>query len=355
MTRRARATPAIETPVLDREEEEAFFRTLQERMPEKSRNAIEALRRVKSVYVPCGRDKALRVGFDRFLERFMAGRNTVRDEADIYFLVGESGAGKSAAIGRLLREHPSLQTQETSYGPVTPYVSIKLKGYTLPRLVAGQIVRAAGYGRVDAGKQGELWDGLGEALRGQFVFLVHIDEAQHLMKKTATKRERQELANALKGASIDMNWPVAFILSGLPEVMKVAGEDEQVERRGDFTVFTDVSMPDERDLVVDVIKQMAEPVGVDVADVIQGDLPERLAHAARYRYGRICQLVLSALHEAIHKGRNELTVANFARAYERRSTTLGRDDRNPFLALDWSNLDSGSFLDLAGDDEGEGA
>lgn len=349
------ATPALipGTRTGNREEEDAFFRDIEARMPEDSRRVIESLRRVREVYVPCGRDDALLAGFQRFMERFIAGRNAVREEADVYFLVGESGAGKTAAMGRLLRGHPALQTRQTPYGPITPYVSIKLKGYTLPRLVAGQIIRKAGYGRVNGNHRGEIWDGLGEALRSQWVFLVHVDEAQHLMKEDATPRERRELANAIKGASIDTDWPVAFVFSGLPEVMKVPGDDEQVERRGDFTYFTDVSIDDERDLVENIMDMMAKPVGIDVADLIRSDLPERLAHAARYRYARICQLVLSAIHEALHQRRVTLTHAHFARAYERRTLAFGRPDKNPFLAADWKNLDPGSFLSLPedGDDE----
>ncbi|MGU3465561.1 ATP-binding protein [Methylobacterium sp. C33D] len=348
MTRGERR-PVVLAPRFDREDEEAYFRTLQSRMPERSQRVIETLRRVRAVYVECGRDAALRANFDRFLERFYAGRNEVREEADIYILVGQSGAGKTKAVGRLLREHPGLQPVDTPYGTVTPYVSIKLKGYGLPRLVAARIIREAGYGQVNGSLQGEMFDGLNDALRAQRVFVVHVDEAQHLLRKNAGVKEQQELANAIKGASVDPNWPIVFVFSGLPEIINLARKDEQVDKRGDYTVFTDVAMPDESDLVEKIVCEMAGAAGLDVSGLVEGDFLERLAHAAHFRYGRICQLVLSAIHEALHRKTASLAIGHFAKAYERRTLAFGRPDKNPFITDAWRSLDHGSFLELPED------
>lgn len=330
--------------------ENEFFRNIQSKLSEKSQRVIEGLKKVRAVYVPCGRDKVLAVGFERFFELYLAGRSEVREEADIYFLTGKSGAGKTAAIGRLLREHPSLQTQETAYGQIKPYVSIKLKGYGIPRLVAAQIVAKAGYGQLSHGKQGELWDGLNESLRNQFVFLVHIDEAQHLLKAKATDQDRKDLAEAIKGASIDPDWPIAFVFSGLPAVMKLPGFDTQVARRGDYTHFTDVRS-DEEDLVEDIVRKMAEAVALDTTDLLKGDFAQRLVRAADSAYGRICQLTLSAIHEALHKDVVALEIAHFIKAYERRTMAYGRLDKNPFHAVNFTDLAPGTFLDLPEDGE----
>jgi hypothetical protein len=332
------------------EAEKEFFRNIQAKLSEKSQRVIENLKKVRAVYVESTRDKVLDVGFGRFFERYMAGRGEVQEEADIYFLIGKPGAGKTKAIGRLLREHPALQTYETPYGPITPYVSIKLKGYGIPRLVAAQIVAKAGYGQLSEGKQGELWAGLNEALRNQFVFLVHIDEAQHLLKAKPSVQDRKDLAEAIKGASVDPDWPIAFVFSGLPTAMMLPGFDTQVARRGDFTNFTDV-MSYEENLVEDIVKQMAEAVDMDTTDLLKGDFAQRLAHAADSAYGRICQLTLSAIHEALHKDVAALEIAHFVKAYERRTMAYGRLDKNPFHAVNFTDLDPGTFLDLPEDEE----
>lgn len=325
-------------------DDDAYFQGISQEMPEDSQRVIHGLERIRSVYVDCPRDGALLTGFNRYMERYLATRSGRRDEADIFFLVGESGAGKSAAIGRLLRDYRPLQPVQRPYGLERRYVSIKLKGYTHPRLVGSQIVRAAGYGLVGETARGEIWDAMADHLRSQRVFLVHVDEAQHLMKQNASMEAWGELANAIKGVSIDARWPVAFVFSGLPRITNLAGGDEQVERRGNFIRFDDVQMPEERDLVVNIITRMAEPVGIDVEHLFRTDLPERLAHAARYRYARICQGVEAALQEALHWNNTRLTVGHFASAYEFRSLAYGRDDKNPFVEKHWEELRPGAFL-----------
>ncbi len=80
------------------------------------------------------------------LLRFMARRGTGRDEAEIFFLTGESSAGKSAAVERLLANHPTLQPFTGSFGTITPsFVSVKLKGFTFPASPGRNIIAAAGY------------------------------------------------------------------------------------------------------------------------------------------------------------------------------------------------------------------
>lgn len=332
-------------------DDEAYFRDFRAEMPGDSPRVIDSLDLIKSVYVDCPRDVALFEGFNRFLEYFLATRSGRRDEADIFFLPGESGAGKSRAMAQLLRGHPALQPRRTSYGLERRYVSIKLKGYTHPRLVGLQIIRAAGYGMGARQERGEIWDVMADRLRAQRVCLVHVDEAQHLLKANASLQAREELAEAIKGVSIDQRWPVAFVFSGLPRITHLAGGDEQVARRGNFVRFDDVEMPDERDLVVKIIEKLAEPVGLDVEHLVEegSDLPGRLAHAANYRYARICQLVVAALQEALHWKNARLTVGHFAAAYERKSLAYGRDDKNPFLEEHWEALPAGTFLDLEGE------
>lgn len=316
-------------------------------MSQRDQRIVERLERVKSVYVTCGRDKALADSFDGFLRNFIARRGSGRDEAEVFFVTGESGAGKSEAVKRLLSRHPMLEPITRSFGTITPYVSIKLRGFTLPRIAGRNIIKAAGYPIRQDTQRGEIWDGMAARLKTRRVLLVHIDETQHLIKQSASQKEREELANAIKGVSIDQDWPVAFLLSGLPRVAQLPLNDEQFERRGGgFIAFTDVKLPQERKLVTKILVKMSEAGGLDVSRLLETDLPERLAHAARYRYARICQVTLKAIHTALAADDDpyELTFADFARAYARHSHALGRDDMNPFLVDNWLALKPGSFL-----------
>jgi hypothetical protein len=324
--------------------DEAFFQAIRARMPESSRRVIDRLQRVKSVYVDCGRDKLLRMAFDRFLESFLATRNGRRDEASVFFLTGASGAGKSEAVAHVLHNHPALQPMATSFGAILPHVSVKLSGFTLPRLAAGRIIAAAGYPIRHDTKRGEVWDTMAARLKARRTFLVHVDETQHLIKQNASQNDREDLANAIKGVSIDKDWPVAFWLTGLPSVTELPLSDEQFERRGNFVHFPDVAMPDERKLVVRILRQLCEAGEITLGSLPEGDLPERIAHAARYRYARICQVVVAALHEALHGNADVLLRDHFALAYAHHSQARGHNDMNPFIVDDWARLAPGSFL-----------
>ncbi|WP_199084551.1 ATP-binding protein [Bosea sp. ASV33] len=328
-------------------DDDAFLAMMKARMPQRGQRIVERLERVKSVYVTCGRDKALADSFDGFMRNFFARRGSGRDEAEVFFVTGESGAGKSAAIERLLSREPLLKPIEGPFGTTSPYVSIKLRGFTHPRIAGRNIISAAGYPIRQDTQRAEIWDVMAARLKARRVFLVHIDETQHLIKQSASQKEREELANAIKGVSIDRDWPVAFLLSGLPGVAQLPLNDEQFERRGGaFIAFTDVKLPEERKLVTKILVKMCEAAGLGVSRLLETDLPERLAHAARYRYARICQITLEAIHAALaaDDDPHELTLTDFARAYATRSHALGRDDMNPFLVDRWTALKPGSFL-----------
>lgn len=344
-------TGIMRGPMVD--DADAFFRSLRERMPQKSRKVMDRLDLVGAVYVACGRDKVLGDVFEEFLEDYSTTREGRRKEANVLFLTGPSGAGKSEAIGRVLRGHEALQTHQASFGPISPYVSIKLSGYTLPRIAAHDIIVAAGHPmKSDAGR-GDLWNEMPAALKRRLVFLVHIDETQHLIKGEGTKNEITALANAIKGVSISSSWPVAFVLSGLPRIAALAKIDEQFERRAYWADFPDVQMPTERKLVVRILQKLSEAGGLNIGSMPDTDMPERMAHAARFRYARICQGVVAAIHAALRADPNatELRRDHFALAYANRSRARGHNHMNPFLVDDWARLPEGSFLGQSEDDE----
>lgn len=167
---------------------------------------------------------------------------------------------------------------------------------------------------------------------------------RHENKELDVFVERKNLAKAIKGLSNFEAWPINFILSGTPETTEIARLDQQFERRGKFLFLSDITMPEEKALVDRMIREMAGAIGMATDRLIASDVPERVAHAARYRYGRIAQMVLAGIQVAIHKGANELVREHFAYAYLELSHARGRDQMNPFLVDDWRNLPAGYFL-----------
>ncbi|WP_157944538.1 ATP-binding protein [Mangrovicella endophytica] len=305
---------------------------------------VGSLERVKAVYVACGRDKLLKEKFDKFLHLVSARRNGNRDDGRCFFLTGESGAGKTALARHLLAQYPKLQPQVRPWGTTCPVVSVTLKGPVIMKTLGHNILRGTGYPLVQDLEENKVWDMLPEQLHLRKVMLIHIDEPQHLLTETPTGKERKKVAKAFKGVMNNPTWPVSFLLTGMPNTTDLARLDEQIERRGFQFPLVDVTLPEERGLVLRILREMASAVDLDVARVVASDIPERIAHAAAYRYARIAQVVLAGIHAALVEEAAELTREHFATAYIEHSHARGFDEMNPFLAHDWARLEPGSFI-----------
>lgn len=331
---------------------EDILRSMRALMPAKSRNTMEILERVKKVYVASGRDLVLRQQFNTFLELILSERAGRRDPGSIFFVTGPSGAGKTEAVRYMVGNHPSMGTRQTGFGLVRPWISVSLKGFTHPRIVGRNILAEAGYPIRQDAARGEIWDGLADRLKTRGVLIVHIDETQHMIKKTSSPAEREKLGDAIKGLTNHEDWPVSLILSGLPSTNVLAQLDQQFERRGFFVALPDVNVATERTIVLEIVRQMADAAELALGTLFKEDVPERLAHVARYRYARICQVTLAAIHAAVHRGADTLAREHFALAYQNHSHARGFDSMNAFLVDDWRDLPAGSFLlDDAADEE----
>ncbi|MCW7546120.1 ATP-binding protein [Aurantimonas litoralis] len=305
---------------------------------------VESLELAKAVYVPCGRDLLLKQKFDKFLQLVTARRNGRRDDGRCFFLTGESGAGKTEIARHLLAKYPKFQPESRPWGKTCPVVSITLKGPVIMKTLGHNILRAAGYPLVQDLEENKVWDILPDQLHLRKVMLIHIDEPQHLLTETPKGKERMKVAKAFKGVMNDPVWPVSFLLSGMPNTTELARHDAQIERRGFQFPLADVALPEERKLVVRILTEMASSVDIDVTRVVTSDMPERIAHAAAYRYARIAQVVLAGIHAALVDEAAELTRDHFATAYIEHSHARGHDEMNPFLAHDWVRLAPGSFI-----------
>ncbi|WP_271898500.1 ATP-binding protein [Candidatus Phyllobacterium onerii] len=344
MPSEASATP------LDDFSDDDFFDSIITKLPAKSRETIEIISKVKSTYITSGRDAVLKNSFDDFLEKMFARRNGLRDDGRAFFVTGASGAGKTYSIEHLLAENETMQPQVKSFGTIKPVISVALLGPSTLKILGRSILRQAGYELVQNMEQGEIWDMLPAQLHHRKVLIIHVDETQHMLKQTKTDTERENLAKAFKGVMNYKPWPVSFIMSGMPETTELARLDEQIERRGYYIDLPDIELPESRALVLKIINKSAEAAGLQADKVVNSDLPERITHAARYRFGRITQVMLEAIQVALKRGDPHLSREHFAYAYLGLSHARGHDEMNPFLVDDWERLPPGSFLKKWRDD-----
>lgn len=331
--------------------DEDYLAELAGRLPEDDRYVLEVLERAKSVYVECGRDIVARKSFGGFVTDMLAKREGQRDDGRIFVVTGESGAGKTTISKRLIAEHPVFAPIKRSFGTIHPSVYYSLMGPATLRFLGLAILEAIGYEITRKLDQGEVWHILPGQLHLRKVMLIHLDETQHLVNLTKADHDREQLRKALKGVMNYEAWPVSFVMSGMPDITKIAKMDEQFERRHIPLALPDLDPadPDERELVIRITKEMCDAAGMDPTGATQSDVPERIAHAARYRYGRVAQTVLAGIQHAATRRSSQLTRNHLAQAYAGRSHARGRPEMNIFLADDFFRLDPGLFLEHEAD------
>lgn len=327
--------------------DEDFLASIKAKLSPERQVAVDTLSKVKSVYVTCGRDRLLADQFGRFFELMLATRGEQRDDGRAFFVTGESGAGKSRAVAHLLQNFSPLAPQHKSFGTIKPVVTVSLRGPCTLAMLGRRILKVAGYPVRQDMEQGKLWDMLPEQLHHRKVLVVHLDETQHMIRQTEKDSERKDLAKAFKSVMNYEPWPVSFIMSGMPQTTELSRLDEQIERRGSFFILPPVSLPEERVLVTRVVEKLVHAAGLAAPGLTETDVPERIAHAARYQFGRIAQVVLAAIACALGRGATVLDRGHFALAYLDHSHARGRDEMNPFLVEDWRMLEPGSFLQEA--------
>jgi type II secretory pathway predicted ATPase ExeA len=324
--------------------DEDFLDTISNRLTEKEKHVKETLERAKSVYIPCGRDQVAQKIVSHFLTMMLAKKGGRRDDGRVLFVTGESGAGKTTLMDQILSENTAIAPIQKSYGSINPVISLTLMGPSTLKFLGLNILQEAGYKITRKYEQGEVWDILPEQLHLRKVLVIHVDETQHLLKLTESDRERDAVRKALKGVMNYKPWPVSFLMSGLPNITSLAKVDEQIERRARHLHLPDVSLPEERVLILNIVRAMCEAAELEASSVLESDLPERIAHTARYRYGRITQVILAAIEQAASRSSSALTRDHFAHAYIEHSQARGHDEMNPFLVDDWERLEPGLFL-----------
>lgn len=318
------------------------------RRGERQQAVVRTMTLVRSAYLETTRDRVLAKEFDEFLSDILVERpDGTREDGRCFFVTGESGAGKSSSIRRLLVGAEALAPIERDGRTYVPWVSVKGPSPGTLQRLGLRICRAIGYPAKLDTPENRIWEILGEQLRLRGVLIVHIDEAQHLARSMHSEYERRNVANTLKDVLEHKDWPVSFILSGIPVATEIARTDKQIERRGRYLAYPSLDTANEKDrqVVLDMIDLLAvDTARLDIGRIKKGDLPDRIAHAADYEIGRVAQILASAIHKALLRSEGDLTTKDFVTAYRSISHTRGIDGRNPFTVEDWMSIEPGSFL-----------
>ncbi|MBB3149200.1 hypothetical protein FHS21_005652 [Phyllobacterium trifolii] len=254
-------------------------------------------------------------------------------EGRILALLGESGAGKSRALMRMFKKYPELLGKPEA-GKERYLISIKAPSPCLPRLIAERILRAAGYPVQKELPENLAWNLVTQYLPVCGVRLIHIDEFQHVSQRN-DPAQRQKIRDSMKDVMQIPDFPVSFVVSGLPEIAEFLQPDRQIKRRTRTIVFHPLNYERDRNFLETMINSYVSRAGLTVD--FSGAFVQRLLHAASSQTGIFIEYMLEGIEQALLLDRTVLNNRCLEDVYAIRSGCL--PERNVFTAKDWRSID----------------
>jgi hypothetical protein len=318
--------------------EDDFLGRLDETWDETDRQRIGTLQRVHDNYLETRRDGELAKQLKFLVEASLRTHDGRRAEGRALVVIGKSGAGKSWAVDRAVRIRPEFEP----VGDLCPFLSLTAPSPCTLKQLGREFLRQLGYPLERELKEHMVWEKVRERLKLRRVRFVWIDEMHHAMRGTDVQKLRDTLKNVMQ----QEDWPVSFILSGLPTLVDFLVGDFQFQRRKRVVRFRDLEFPRHCNVVRWVIKQVVQEHAKmkPVDGLVTDEFLNRLNHASCGRFGMVVTFVRGAIEEVLEENSTAASVAlkHFAAVYA--SLTGCDDPENVFTAEKWHELDPEPLL-----------
>jgi hypothetical protein len=309
---------------------------------EAGRDRERFLARVQIRHLRTGRHKNLLKAVRRLMEQAKVAESA--GEGRALFVLGETGAGKTHALSRVIRDMDEAQPVRTATTTTMPIVRVVAPSPCTLKMLGTEILLALGYPLTRELKESTAWGLVRQQLRMRGVKIVHIDEGQHMLN-WRDANERQKLADTLKNVMQQPDWPVSFIVSGLPELADFLDGDRQLRRRSEKQFLSALDLAGNRELLAWITRKVVHKhAGMTLAFEITEDFLGRLHRAACGQFGIVVQVLQRAIEQAVAQDVDATVVAwdDFARAY--RALAGCQPAENVFLARDWHLIEPANAL-----------
>lgn len=330
-------------------------RPIRDIQPDAARRRSELMEGVRSVYARTRRDAQLLDAYDEILEDLGERKDnknghcsTNRGEGNFLVVLGASGAGKTTSIRRMIDGHA------LSHGYTVNQAGSKVISVTAPSPanlaeLGRETLLALGYplqrNRVDGP---EVWRMVRDRVRSLQILVLHFDEMQHVVQ-TVHEAEMQKVRNILKGLLVDNAHPIAIVVSGTPEVIRLMHPDRQVARRGKWVELGPLSAGSDSKMIKSFVRQLAERAELKTDAVDIDRLVPRLLHAGQQQLGVVAEEIHDAIRVALRGEATQLSIEHFASAFARRTGNLA--PFNPYLADRWKDIDASRVLATREEDD----
>lgn len=263
--------------------------------------------------------------------------------APVMFVAGYSGAGKSFAIKRSIRQYRNFFPDYRVLGSDCPIKTIDVpSGCTFKGL--GLHILSAHYDMTLPPSSNEtvVWEACIKAWRADNSHILHFDEFAHV-GRVKTDPELRKVRDKIKELPDRMHCPFGLILSGLPEVIKLL-EEEQTFRRIIASIEISEMSDDDLSGLPTLIEEFAKLGKVSLnIDFKQDEFLRRHRHVCRGMFGRNVDLIRSAIDIARLSADRTLRVSSFATAVA--NMAGWPDELNPYICRDWEAIQTLKLFD----------
>lgn len=292
---------------------------------------------LREKYVKLERDHGFRAQLDRLLACDANGamlpsrvRFTSGGEARGLVVTDGAGGGKTSLVQQTLSNHPALQCTD---GGAMPCISITVPSPATMKSVGAEILIATGYtDYVGNATAHAIWSKVSRRFRMFGTVVLWIDEAHDVFPSRA-KSEAPAILKTLKSL-MQGDGAVIVILSGIDSLWHSISCDDQVRRRFRPFALPEMATAADCHLLWDVLCGYCKTA--DISPPERADLPERLVHASRRRFGRCIEQIIDAIEVALMRGDKTLEISHFADVFfAQEGCTVSE---NVFVVPRWSSI-----------------
>lgn len=260
----------------------------------------------------------LEAGFSSVLAQFISSRvGGLHAEGRCLVLTAGTRSGKTHDLKQLLKAF-SDNASKLDGDFERKCLRISLRATTSWKHLGSAILKGAGYfSDLDHRSADLIWRRAEMQLKREGIFVVHLDEAQHLFNEK--KRDQiQTILIGLKDLMKRTDWPILLVLSGVPSLLDhLNGLDELVALMEPVS-YDDLSYDEdslnEADAVLCAFAEVAE---LDVSTLRTEEVFNRMIHASSKRWGRFIELVIQSMANAKASEKTDLTIDDLADTFRR--------------------------------------
>jgi hypothetical protein len=309
--------------------------TLAEQNPRIQAQAV--LTELRSKHIAMARDQRFVARLDGLLECDEQGRPlplpiryTSTGETRGIVVTDGPGGGKTSLVRHALSRHLALQSRDRDERPC---ISITVPSPATSKSVGREILAACGYPLMSANRTAwDIWGAVRTKFRQLGTVVLWIDEAHDLFR-SRSPADAEETLKTLKSLMQGEN-AVIVVLSGIDSLWDDISFDAQVRRRYSRFALAPMSFGD-GDMLWKILSRFCETAGLGLGP--RTDLPERMIHAGRKRFGRCVEQMLAAIEVAIMERSGELCAEHFAEAFAAQEGCS--TDQNVFLVPRWAEIE----------------